>query len=90
MSDMELENVPSLGMAFTWFRPNGTARSKLDRFLISKEWLTMRLGCSQHILERNTSDHCPILVKNYVVDKGPKMFWVLNCWLQDKNFRKLD
>ncbi|KHN47684.1 hypothetical protein glysoja_044684, partial [Glycine soja] len=31
ISALEVEEVPCLGRKFTWIRPNGTAKSKLDR-----------------------------------------------------------
>ena len=24
---------------FTWYKPNGTIKSRIDRFLVSREWL---------------------------------------------------
>lgn len=34
---LEVNKAPWLGRKFTWFRPNRTVRSKLDRFLVSPE-----------------------------------------------------
>ena len=39
ISLMALEEVRSIGRMFTWFRPNGSAMSKLDRFFLSENWL---------------------------------------------------
>lgn len=36
---MELSDIPILGRRFTWFRPNGQALSRLDRFLVTTEWV---------------------------------------------------
>ena len=35
--ELEVEEAPWVGRKFTWFRPTGAARSKLDRFLVSPE-----------------------------------------------------
>ena len=35
IEDMEVEEAPWVGSKFTSVRPNGTTKSKLDRFLIS-------------------------------------------------------
>lgn len=34
-----LFDIPTSGKRFTWFRPNGQAVSRLDRALVSSEWL---------------------------------------------------
>jgi hypothetical protein len=36
---MELEDIPVLGRKFTWFHPNRRAMSRIDRVLLSDEWL---------------------------------------------------
>jgi len=33
-----LRDIPVVGRKFTWYRPNGMARSRLDRVLVSEEW----------------------------------------------------
>ena len=37
---MEVDDIPCVGKPFTWVRPNGSCKSKLDRVLVSDEWLT--------------------------------------------------
>lgn len=68
IEELEVVEVPWVGKKFTWFRPNGAARNKLDRFLVSPEWLDKWPGSTQHTLERNFSDHCPILLRSKFVD----------------------
>ena len=80
---------PCIGTKYTWFRPNGTARSKLDKAFVSSEWLTKWPASSQFVLERNFSDHYPVLFKSKNVDWGAKPFRVLDCWLKDKSFGKI-
>lgn len=41
---------------------------------------------SQFILQRDVSDHCPIVVKNKVYGWGSKPFRILNGWFQDRRF----
>ena len=67
ISDMALEEVRSVGRKFTWCRPNGSAMSKLDRFLLSDEWLSQWPDSTQFVLERDFSDHCPILLKSRTI-----------------------
>ena len=64
IEEMEIEEVPWVGRKFTWFRPNVEARSKLDRFLVSPEWFDKWPGSTQHPLDRNFSDHCPVLLRS--------------------------
>lgn len=82
IEDMEVEEVP-------WYRSNSIARSKLDRCLVSPEWLAKWPGSTQHTLDRNFSDHCPIMLRSNYVDWGPKPFRILDCWLSDNSFKKI-
>lgn len=66
IEELEVEEASWVGKRFTWFRPNGTAKSKLDRFMVSPEWLAKWPTSTQSMLVRNFSDHCPVL-------SGPKM-----------------
>lgn len=77
-----------VGRKFTWFRPNGSAKSKLDRFLISHEWIAKWPDTTQFTLERNFSDHCPILLRSKIIYWGPKPFKVLDCWMKDSSFKR--
>lgn len=77
-----------VGNKFTWFRPNGLAASRLDRFLMSSDWCCCWPNGNRFVLERNLSDHCPILFRSKVVDWGPKPFKVLNCWFMDPRFKE--
>ena len=87
IEDLEMVEPPWMGRQFTWFRPNGTSRSKLDRFLLSPEWLDRWPTTIQSTLPRNFSDHCPILLRSSSVDWGPKPFRILDCWMLDKSFK---
>lgn len=77
-----------VGMRFTWYRPNGRVKSRNDRFLVSKEWLDVWPKCTQHVLDRSISDHCPVLLKQNLVDWGPKSFKTLGCWFGDRRFEE--
>nr|KYP66721.1 Transposon TX1 uncharacterized [Cajanus cajan] len=89
ISDLGIVEVPLIGRSFTWYRPNGRAKSRIDRIFVSRDWFDQWPGSIQMVLDRNISDHCPILLKNVEVDWGPKPFRFLDCWLHDKDFRPL-
>lgn len=89
IEELEVEEAPWVGKRFTWFRPNGRAKSKLDRFLVSPEWLAKWPTSAQSVLARNFSDHCPVLLRSKNADWGPKPFRLLDCWLSDKSFHKV-
>ena len=44
---------------------------------------------SQCNLERNYSDHCPIIMKSKSIDWGPKPFKVFDAWLKNKEYQKV-
>ena len=84
ISDMALEEIRSVGRNFTWYRPNGTVMSRLDRFLLSDEWLSQWPDTTQFVLDRDFSDHCPILLRSRIIDWGPKPFKIMDWWLKDR------
>ncbi|KAL5190967.1 putative MYST-like histone acetyltransferase 1 [Glycine soja] len=86
---MALEEVRFVGRNFTWYRPNGTAMSRLDRFLLSDEWLSQWPDSTQFVLDRDFSDHCPILLRSTTIDWGPRPFKIMDWWLKDKDFQKM-
>lgn len=88
IDSMELVDIPMSGKNFTWFRPNGSSMSRLDRCLVTLAWLDSWPHCVQHVLDREFSDHCPIVLKHMDQEWGPKPFRVLNCWLKDPRFHK--
>ena len=89
IADLEVDDVPCMGRKYTWYRLNGTAKSRLDRILVSTDWFDKWQGNTQFISERNFSCHCPILLSSSSMDWGPKPFRVLDCWSHDKTFRKV-
>jgi len=86
---MEVDDIPCAGKSFTWVRPNGSCKSKLDRVVVSDGWLSKWPDSSQLYLERNYSDHCPIIMKSKSIDWGPKPFKVFDGWLNNKDYQKV-
>ncbi|XP_068498435.1 uncharacterized protein [Phaseolus vulgaris] len=48
----ELADIPLVGRKFTWFKPNGLVKSRIDRVLVSKEWLEYWPNSQQYVLNR--------------------------------------
>ncbi|MCH79641.1 LINE-1 reverse transcriptase like, partial [Trifolium medium] len=86
---MELVDLPLLGRRFTWFHPSGTAMSRIDRVMVSTDWLHCWGQSFLWVLPRDVSDHCPLLLKRNGHDWGPKPFRFNNVWLEHKDFSKM-
>ncbi|GLT39021.1 hypothetical protein SLA2020_132310 [Shorea laevis] len=65
---------------FTWYRPDGSTMSRLDRMLMTVNMCSMRKDWVQQGLQRTVSDHCAIILKTTTTDWGPKPFRVLDAW----------
>jgi len=53
---------------FTWYKPNGTIKSIIDRILVSREWLDVWPNSKQLVLSRSVSDDCSLVLKVSSVD----------------------
>jgi len=84
-----LRDIPAVGRQFTWYIPNGTARSRLDRALVSDEWLQQCQGSKQYVQGRQVSDHCALVIKNCILDWGPKPFRTFDVWQYSSGFKKV-
>lgn len=80
ISGVGLIDLPLIGRKFTWYKPNGRAMSRLDRFLMTEDWLNTWSNLSQWGLKRCVSDHCAVVLKEKEADWGPKPFCVMRCW----------
>lgn len=84
-----LLDLPIVGKKFTWFKSNGSAKSRLDKVLVFEEWLDKWPMCKQYIQRREISDHCAIVVKSLVKDWGPKPFRAIDVWFMERGFCKM-
>lgn len=89
ISKLQLVDLPLTRRKFTWYRDNGQSCSRIDRFLLSKEWVQEWLNLMQEGLKRKESDHVAIVLKEVVKNWGPRPFKFLNCWLKEEGFRKM-
>ncbi|XP_071727221.1 uncharacterized protein [Rutidosis leptorrhynchoides] len=84
-----LIEVPLLGKRFTRISDDGKKFSKLDRFLVTESFLHSWGDISAIALDRRTSDHCPIILRDKDVDFGPKPFKFFDEWLECKEIEKI-
>ena len=57
-----------MGRKFTWYKPNGIVKSRIDRILVSLEWLEKWSGSKQYAEGRSVSDHYALLLKDINID----------------------
>jgi len=84
-----LLDLPIVGKKFTWFNSNGLAKSRLDRVLVTEEWMDVWPMCKQYVQRREVSDHCALVVKSVVKDWGPKPFRTIDAWFMDRGFQEM-
>ncbi|KAL8476717.1 hypothetical protein ACS0TY_029134 [Phlomoides rotata] len=85
--DTGLIDLPLHGRSYTWYKPDGLCKDRLDRILINSEWLVCWPSLHLRGLRRSLSDHCPIVLVNKPKDWGPKPFRCLNAWFSHPDFR---
>ncbi|KAL8535590.1 hypothetical protein ACS0TY_011283 [Phlomoides rotata] len=73
----DLVEIQLVGRRFTWYRPDGTCKSKLDRFLVNSNWLNKWSGAKLRGGKRSLSDH------------GPRQFKFFNHWIQHPRHKGL-
>ncbi|XP_058746654.1 uncharacterized protein LOC131619586 [Vicia villosa] len=84
---MGVVDIPCVGGKFTWFKANGKAMSRLDRFLVSRNLMDMWGVIDQRIGKRDISDHVPIQLFSGNLNWGPKPFKFNNSWFKHEKFK---
>ncbi|KAL8519917.1 hypothetical protein ACS0TY_010740 [Phlomoides rotata] len=72
--DSNLIDLPLSGRSYTWYRPDGSCKSRLDRFLLNEEWVACYPTARLKGLPRSISDHYPLILEDGLIDWGPKPF----------------
>ncbi|KAL8456310.1 hypothetical protein ACS0TY_034502 [Phlomoides rotata] len=70
----DLVEIPLVGRKFTWYRPDGMCKSKLDRLLENSNWLNKWPDVILKGGRRSLSDHVLIYIEGCKKDLGPKPF----------------
>lgn len=82
IDDNELVDLLLSGSKYTWSNNQETvAMSRIDRFLIFKEWEEHFADGIQIAMPRGLLDHRPIKLNYERVNWGPRLFKFENCWL---------
>ncbi|RVW55063.1 hypothetical protein CK203_066961 [Vitis vinifera] len=90
VDDLELIDLPMQGGIATWSGGrNNQSWARLDRFLVTQQWLDMFSGVAQCRMHRPTSDHFPILLMGGGLRRGPTPFRFENMWLKMDDFKGL-
>ncbi|XP_034692384.1 uncharacterized protein LOC117919321 [Vitis riparia] len=90
VDELELLDLSLQGGVFSWSGDrNNQSWARLDRFLVTQNWLDHFSGVVQSRLPRPTSDHFPILLKGGGLRRGPSPFRFENMWLKVDGFKDL-
>lgn len=90
VDDLELIDLPLQGGVFSWSGGrNNQAWARLDRYLVTQDWLDKFCGVVQCRLPRPISDHFPIMLKGGGLRRGPSPFRFENMWLKVDGFKDL-
>ncbi|XP_071739854.1 uncharacterized protein [Rutidosis leptorrhynchoides] len=84
-----LIEIPINGRKFTRGSDNGLKFCKLDRFLISDAFINMWEDLSIMVLDRKESDHCPLILRDKLIDFGTKPFKVFDEWLHKEGIDRV-
>nr|GFB39883.1 RNA-directed DNA polymerase, eukaryota [Tanacetum cinerariifolium] len=88
ITNARLKEVPLGGSSFMWCHKSVTKISKLDIFFISKFFLNTCSNITAITLERNLSDHRPILLRESHFDYVPTPFRFFHHWIEMEGFSK--
>jgi len=86
-SNAMVDLLPLIGRRFTWYRGDGRAMSRLDRFLLSERWCLSWPNCIQVAQLRGLSDHCALVLSADEQNWGPKPFRMLKCWVDVPRYK---
>ncbi|KAK9072611.1 hypothetical protein SSX86_009046 [Deinandra increscens subsp. villosa] len=77
------------GRRFTYHSACGNYLSKLDRFLVSDDYLSIWPEASVLVHPREWSDHCPIILNSIGLDFGPRPFKCFSSWFDLEGFNEV-
>ncbi|XP_016206136.1 uncharacterized protein LOC107646467 [Arachis ipaensis] len=87
INDIELIDLELNDCKYTWFR--GQSCSRIDRSLVSSEWLDMYPKTRLRSGPRGLSDHCPLIMEDFRRFDGPRPFRSLDSWFTHEGFLRM-
>ncbi|XP_057760934.1 uncharacterized protein LOC130981359 [Arachis stenosperma] len=84
---MGLVDLPISDRKFTWFR--GQSCSRIDKALVSVEWLEEFSETRLRGGSRGLSNHCPIIVEEKRLRDGSRPFRSLDSWFTHEGFLRM-
>ncbi|XP_072054318.1 uncharacterized protein [Arachis hypogaea] len=84
---LQLVELPLTDRKFTWFQ--GRSCRRIDRILVSLEWLEEFPDTRLKGGSRGLSDHCPLILEDSKLYAGPRPFRSLDSWFAHEGFLKL-
>ncbi|GKV02021.1 hypothetical protein SLEP1_g14508 [Rubroshorea leprosula] len=84
-----LVDLPLSNRKFTWYKSDGSAQSRLDRFLFSENFQEAWGDCVQIAFKRSISDHCPVSLTSSNANWGPRPFKSIDNWTSHHDFGKM-
>ena len=90
IDDLEVRDISLQGGPFTWSGgSNNRVMSRIDRFLVSRDWESYYNRVIQSTLPRPVSDHFPILLDGGGIRSGPSPFCFESMWLKFEGYKDL-
>ena len=90
INDIGCMDIPLSGGRFTWCSNRlNPSYSRLDRFLISPEFMIVFQKLVQKASPRSLSDHNVVLLVVDEINWGPNPFKFFNHWTDDREFKEL-
>lgn len=86
IAEANLFELPLRDKAFTWFKKDGSCKSKLDRIFVCEDWINRWPQYSVRSCGRTFSDHCPIFINSITQDWGSRPFKFFNSWIAHPDF----
>ncbi|XP_074271085.1 uncharacterized protein LOC141595007 [Silene latifolia] len=89
VEDCEVVDIAATGSLYTWNnkqRPEERIYSRIDRFMVNKDWCDLYPDKYAHFLPEGIFDHSPCLIRSSNSVKGKSSFKYLNMWGSSKEF----
>lgn len=88
LSEASLIDLPLIGRKLMWYKTDGITMSRLDRFLLTEEWLNVWPNLSQWGLKISVSDHCAVVLREKELIWGLKPFRMMKCWEDMEGYKE--